>query len=1433
MKNKLPVIFLTFANDKVDDALYLRNLPKELNAIRTALVKAEKAGLCEVIERTACTVEDIFDTFQDPRYEDRIAMFHYGGHASGSQLMLETLDGEHGTAHAEGLVSFLGKQNSLQVVFFNGCSSQEQAMELSEAGVPAVVGTATAINDAIATELAGRFYTGIASGFTLNKAWLEAIDILKTKNDTKKRKGLRLRRDKGNDFPWRMYIRDGAEVVRDWDLPSAANSPLFGLPELPKTNLPEYPFMFLRRYEPQHAEIFFGRDRYIRQLYDRITSDKAAPVILFYGQSGAGKSSALAAGLLPRLEQEADVKYIRRNSDIGLLGTFDEALGGNIKRTVLSNGEGEAVLVSDLENQIAQMESLRRTIDTTDHGDIQRIIDQLKIKLGSQETEINTEEETATRRERWIAIEKNTGRPFNILLDQVEETFTRANPSMPNELELFLLEIQQIFQNAGNCPDGNIILSYRKEYHPEIDEFCKKLQIPREGIFLKRLTTEDIEEVVWGIASNERLKNRYNIIIEPNLPNIIADDLTEDRESPIAPVLSILLTKMWELSRAENINVFSVTQYQDLKKQGIMMEDFFHQQMAKLRDWQPELEASGLALDILNFHTTVLGTAGMKNVDEIEEQYKHQAHVVDSLIDKFKELYLLTDIGYKQTGLSHDTLAPIVNFEIRESDKSGQRAYRTLTNNALEFEDDETNIMDPSDLKIVEDGQNGMRLSNDLEKRLIEASKKYRDRQQFIRRNLIIAAVAVFLIVIGQSFYSYFQSINARSNFYGLQGLTAYGDGDFSEAYDFAIKSLDVNSKNTEAQMLLIQSRYANWDKFGYQFYFTPRKIAPVTFKGNPKSYGRIDEEGDDLRFEFRTFTSKVGKMQVFNRLGELLHSAEFAKPNNFLDLKYSTDLKYLVSANDVTSDEDSLLFTLNVEDILQETDLHQYSIQLPQSLRPYLDVNKVRSSLQFSPNNTDLFYYVPTVFEKEITIEDLETFQMIDTIEVINKQTARCLVMSDSLEMFELNNHSTFRFGGTFSNITNEGKYLATSEGIIYDLSKDNIVYLDSEMRGTTAHFFDNDEKVAFSSPSKGVKVYSLMTKELLSERPVEERNIQSYQVTDDNQYLVIQLNESAFEVRDMVEDTLVLDGQGIYKYYQAQDTLFISAKGANATWIYVHSRVGNSSIHEYEGKFEQILPSQMLFATTKGIAPNNFTNIYRLPTLPESLPRTSILPDVEVTEDGFQIPIFHFLGAFLDVNESSKYILTNKGLFDIEASSPRSFSSNIQSDLDKNSIYFTSEDGRYLIEERGKTTMVEELISGDTLKPSKAAKFIQKKWQPYKATAYGNRLEKLYEFIENTDLERPAFQKFEEIEFLTLNNTLSVEYNFYEIFLRDEFGHQIAHWTTPTNHYIISLLPKANGQFLELIYAGTQIDQNGVKTKAVQTILFDLDKKEILIKK
>ena len=61
-----PVIFLAFANDKVDNAQYLRNLSLEQRGIRTALSEAVSKGLCEVIERSSSTISDIIDVFQDP-----------------------------------------------------------------------------------------------------------------------------------------------------------------------------------------------------------------------------------------------------------------------------------------------------------------------------------------------------------------------------------------------------------------------------------------------------------------------------------------------------------------------------------------------------------------------------------------------------------------------------------------------------------------------------------------------------------------------------------------------------------------------------------------------------------------------------------------------------------------------------------------------------------------------------------------------------------------------------------------------------------------------------------------------------------------------------------------------------------------------------------------------------------------------------------------------------------------------------------------------------------------------------------------------------------------------------------------------------------------------------------------------------------------------
>jgi hypothetical protein len=214
-----PVIFLAFANDKVDNARYLRNLPAELSGIRQSLQEAEKQELCEVILLPNATIQGIFDTFQDTRYRDRIAIFHYGGHADSYQLLLETLPTvANQTAYSEGLVSFFAKQKGLQLAFFNGCSTHQQAQELAQAGIPAVIGTDSKIDDEVAMRLAIRFYKGIGQLLALQRAWEEAKDEITTTHGGNPR-GLYRKEAKEevkNELPWNLYCQN--ENSLSWKL---------------------------------------------------------------------------------------------------------------------------------------------------------------------------------------------------------------------------------------------------------------------------------------------------------------------------------------------------------------------------------------------------------------------------------------------------------------------------------------------------------------------------------------------------------------------------------------------------------------------------------------------------------------------------------------------------------------------------------------------------------------------------------------------------------------------------------------------------------------------------------------------------------------------------------------------------------------------------------------------------------------------------------------------------------------------------------------------------------------------------------------------------------------------------------------------------------------------------------------------------------------
>jgi hypothetical protein len=643
-----PVIFLAFANDKEETGAYLRKLTQERNGIRDALMPAQEEDLCEVVVEPDANIDRIIGIFQSKNYRDRIAIFHYGGHADSYRLLLETYSGERAIAHSTGLVSFLAEQKGLQLVFLNGCSTQQQAEELIEAGIPAVVGTSQKINDEVATSLSVRFYKGLAEGITIRRAWKEAEDQVKLEKGATNFRDLYWEGKEDADarldrFPWTMLRREGAEDVMEWNLPDSAENPLFGLPPLPSNIEPptESPFPFLKRYERNHAAIFFGRSYYIRELYNRVSDPKSPPIILLYGQSGVGKSSLLDAGLNPRLEETHSVIYIRRIQQWGLAGTLEFALDQFQKRLETNQiGLQKSALASGADSA-AQRKALRQleAAARDAEGELKQEIETLITKLraiqpgisiqskrsedpglagpqassGQQPTASDQYSEISTGEmpeilKKWKRVEAQTGKPLIVILDQMEELYTRPNPKLADELEDFLVALRSIFSSPTLRPQGKLILGYRKEYHPEIDEGFKTFRLPRTRVFLEVLRRKDIVEIFRGLTHTPALKECYHLTVEEELPALIADDLLEDKDSPVAPVLQIVLTKLWNLASKENPESppFTAAQYQKLRKEGIAMGEFFAQQMQQLRRWRPDVVDSGLALDVLQFHTTAL-----------------------------------------------------------------------------------------------------------------------------------------------------------------------------------------------------------------------------------------------------------------------------------------------------------------------------------------------------------------------------------------------------------------------------------------------------------------------------------------------------------------------------------------------------------------------------------------------------------------------------------------------------------------------------------------------------------------------------------------------------------------------------------------------------------------------------------------------------------
>ena len=500
-------------------------------------------------------------------------------------------------------------------------------------------------------------------------------------------------------FPWELRLATGAELDGRWSLPEAVGDPLFGLPA-PKVDwLPETPYRGLQRFTRDESAVFFGRGRAIREIYNLVFDPGTLPVILYYGPTGVGKSSVLDAGLVPRLEHSHEVRYLRRDPDLGLLGTLRSGLAPGDQGT----NPGPSL-------------------------DLARL---------------------------WLDRER-PDRPLVVILDQAEEAFTRPRVAAPAEddealkkswidpdaeLAELLAALRATFAgpDPARRPRGKLIVSFRNEWLDRFEQAFNAVKLGWEPMPLKPLEPAGIIEAIEGPCHDPTLKRRYELTVAEGLAPTIAEDLVIDAGSALAPTLQVLLTNMWKGAGGKG-GRFDQDLYKRLRDGGYLLRDVLEEGLKAVRQWHEDVESSGLALDVLVYHVTEFDTAAQRTRTELAARYPHRAEVLSGLLEKLKDGYLLIEADARSepaalpvpaTRLAHDTLAPLVQARFRTSIAPGQLARRLLENRAPEWQDGKAgSVLDSPDLASVEDGAAGMRAWTAEDARLVEASRRERAKRR-------------------------------------------------------------------------------------------------------------------------------------------------------------------------------------------------------------------------------------------------------------------------------------------------------------------------------------------------------------------------------------------------------------------------------------------------------------------------------------------------------------------------------------------------------------------------------------------------------------------------------------------------------------------------------------------------------------------------------
>jgi tetratricopeptide (TPR) repeat protein len=247
-------------------------LDQEASAIQKELKRSGYRDRFELVTRWAAEPHDLLRELRALKP----TVVHFSGHGGQEGLFFQAPNGDARVVAPAAIAETFGVAGgSVKLVVLSACYSTEPAEALL-AHVDCIVGISGALSDDMARAFAIGFYGALGEQESVAAAYRHGNAAISLEGLAEA------------DRP-QLRVRAGADAAR---IVLAAVAPVVHV-ALP------CPYPGMRPYSADDADYFHGRGAEIDELIDRLRAGEREVYII--GPSGSGKSSLVAAGVLPRL----------------------------------------------------------------------------------------------------------------------------------------------------------------------------------------------------------------------------------------------------------------------------------------------------------------------------------------------------------------------------------------------------------------------------------------------------------------------------------------------------------------------------------------------------------------------------------------------------------------------------------------------------------------------------------------------------------------------------------------------------------------------------------------------------------------------------------------------------------------------------------------------------------------------------------------------------------------------------------------------------------------------------------------------------------------------------------------------------------------------------------------------------------------------------